>query len=338
MIPVRCRGSIGGVMAEAILSRSAEIPGQFMDREELRAAFHLIANVLVVLGCGVAAWHINAWWAYVLAFVVVGARGQACYILQHELMHSLLFKRRATNEAIGVLLSSLLGTRFFIGRRMHMEHHRQVGKPADPNELFHSVEGREPGAPILRHFLFHLCGGRLILMAKGLLGSLSRSGTAHAAIGIPGGQNRIDLLALVAIQAIIFATISLASSPLVYLFLYVMPLSTLTAFFEALRSFSEHVVPGRPSNSAESQRSFFMDGAKLELFFISQFNFNFHHIHHLYPKVVTFKLKQLHEWLTQNDPQFQDRFVRRPGYVATALKYFLNAPFPGSGAGYPRMA
>lgn len=78
------------------------IPSRFRKRHDLKAWLLLSSNVFIMIFSGVIAWWIDSWWAYLLAFILVGARGQACYILQHEAMHNLLFTKIKTNERVGV--------------------------------------------------------------------------------------------------------------------------------------------------------------------------------------------------------------------------------------------
>jgi fatty acid desaturase len=100
-----------------------QIPPEFKQRQDGLSWILIITNASIVAASGVVAWHIDEWWAYLIAFVLVGARGQACYILQHEAMHNLLFKNLKTNERVGIVLSAFLGTQFYMGRKMHWNHH-----------------------------------------------------------------------------------------------------------------------------------------------------------------------------------------------------------------------
>lgn len=150
------------------MKHRVKIPGEFAAREDGRAWALLLGNLVVVLTAGMIAWHIGTFWAYALAFILVGARGQACYILQHEAMHNLLFTAPRTNERMGAVLSAILDTRFYMGRKIHWDHHRFVGNTEDPNESFHNVENRPPGLAVVRFFLFHLLGGRLLMMVSNL--------------------------------------------------------------------------------------------------------------------------------------------------------------------------
>ena len=129
-----------------------KVPEQFFRRDDSRAWILVVANLLIVGGAGIVAWHVHTWWAYAIAFVLVGARGQACYILQHEAMHNLLFTNVKTNERVGTFMSAVLGTQFYMGRKMYWQHHRSVGHEDDPNEVFHNVDRRPPGVATLGFF------------------------------------------------------------------------------------------------------------------------------------------------------------------------------------------
>ncbi|MFC4273507.1 hypothetical protein GQF03_06940 [Sneathiella chungangensis] len=320
-----------------------QIPTEFKRREDGYSWALVISNAVVVAASGIIAWHVDTWWAYVIAFVLVGARGQACYILQHEAMHNLLFEKVKMNERVGVVLSAFLGTQFYLGRKIHWNHHTKVGADSDPNQLFHDVTERPPGWKISAFFIANLLGSRLVALVQSLIlvftGFFRKNEQKKRRNAPPrlisAKKSRVDLVALFAVQLLMFICISLLSSPFVYVLLYVLPLSTLTSFFELMRSFSEHVLPGQATCEAEEKRRFYMVAGPVERFFISQFDFHYHHVHHLYPNVVTFKVKALHEWLLENDPNYTSKFKERPGYVGTAWRYIWNKPFGGCGAGFP---
>jgi len=272
------------------------IPECYYERQPIKASIYLIVHVSIILFSGVAAYYIDQWWAYMFAFILVGARAQALYILQHELMHLLLFKSRKINTIIGNLVSALLGTRYFDGRFIHMKHHKVVGQPEDPNEYFHSVEKRKPFWSLFSFFLFQLMGGRLLLMFSRVFTLLKNSGNKGNPATHQTNDSKntlkennddkmktcVDIVVLLLIQGLVFVGISLLSSPWVYILLYFLPLITLTSFFETIRSFSEHVLPGfYPTCEAEKTRNYYMSTHFVERFFISQFNFHYQQIQDL---------------------------------------------------------
>lgn len=303
------------------------IPRHFYERCSVRATLFTLTNVAVVLAAGPVSYAIDSLPVYVVAFVLVGARAQALYILQHECMHWLLYKTRRANDLCGMLLSGILGTGLSFGRFYHFKHHRLVGHADDPNMIWHDSRLHPPGWSTFWFFAAQLAGSRVFK----LLTRRYHANSTQAQLMIPnpvGSRNMVvDLLATGTVQALIFAGIWQASSWWVYFAFLFVPLVTLTSFLEAVRSFSEHVLPGEHgASAAEDSRLFFMDAGAVERFFFSQFGFHFHHLHHLYPGVVTFKLRSLHGWLGENDGFYPAKFVRRDGYVRTAVRYILRQP------------
>ena len=319
------------------------LPDQLYERDDRLAAVLLAANVAIVGGSGIFAYRVGDPLVWALAFLLVGARGQACYILQHEAMHNLLFSNRRLNDAVGVVLSAFLGTQFYFGRVYHMKHHREVGGRTDPNEFWHKTEGKEPKLKFIGFLLFQLLGGRLLLLALSLTKSVfTAAGFTRVAaivptpasnieVNVPERYRRVDLLALLLVQLCMLVMFTLLAKWWVYFILYVLPLSTLTALFEAIRSFSEHVLPGAPTNEVERNRRFYMNAGPVERFFVSQFGFHYHHVHHVHVNVPTFNVKRAHQWLSENEPDFTGTYIERPGYVKTALLYLFERPFPGKG-------
>lgn len=305
------------------------IPSEFYSREDLKASLFIIINLIIVLFSGVFAFYIGTWWAYLTAFVVAGARGQALYILQHECMHWLLFSNRKANDYVGVFISGVLGTRLYDGRAFHFKHHKEVGMLSDPNEFWHGTSDKKPGWSTVKFFIIQAICGRLFIVLNRAL-TLFKDATSQSKSSI------IDLSAIFICQFTIFTVVSLLSSPFVYFVFYILPLITLTSLFESIRSFSEHILPGKKATCfAEQNRFYFMKSNFLERFFISQFSFNYHHVHHLYPNVVTFKLPKLHNWLLEHDPHYENRFITRNGYLDTLINYIVNKPIFGGGSLYP---
>ncbi len=312
------------------------LPDLFFERQNLKAFLFCSANLTVIVGAGQLAWRSPHLAISILCFFLVGARAQSLYILQYECMHWLLFSRRRWNDVWGTVISGCLGTGLHTGRVFHFKHHREVGTSKDPNQVWHGTEDRLPGWPAARYFLGQLFGGRLVNSLLGLFFRKSQNSNSPEFSVSERRLFRFDLILIGICQLALLGLFSLISSPWAYFLFYLGPLLTVTAFLEAIRSFSEHVLPGKvPKNEAERDRLFFMQSNPLERFFVSQFNFYYHHVHHLYPNVVTFKLPELHQYLLENDPAFQQRFIQRSGYFSVALQYIRNRPFPGTGTSYP---
>lgn len=59
---------------------------------------------------------------------------------------------------------------------------------------------------------------------------------------------------------------------------------------------------------------------------MSQYGFHYHHIHHMYPTVPVFRLKDLHHWLSKNDLNYPQKYIERDVYSNVLLRYILKRP------------
>lgn len=311
------------------------IPSHFFERENLKSFLLCFLNLAIVIGAGNVAWIVDRVEIYILCFILVGARAQSLYILQHECMHWLLFSQKKMNDYVGMIISGILGTVLYTGRLYHFKHHRELGMATDPNEVWHGTNDKKPGVQTTLYFAGQLFGGRVFKSLAGLLIKKQSSGEVEVSEK-KNEMMKIDLIVLLAVQGFIFLLFCFVSSPFAYFLFFIGPIVTLTAFFEAVRSFSEHVLPGQvPTNIPEELRLFYMKSNLLERFFISQFYFNYHHLHHIYPNIVTFKMKELHSYLLLNDPTYPNKFIERSSYLGVLKNYILNQSIAGAGKLYP---
>jgi fatty acid desaturase len=109
-------------------------------REQLRRVPDL-RNAVTVGGAWVqsfgvvaAAAVVDRWWAYLLAFLLMGRAFALLNILGHEAAHRLLFSNRRLNDLVGRwLLAYPAFLPFDLYRRSHMAHHRDEMGPDEPD-------------------------------------------------------------------------------------------------------------------------------------------------------------------------------------------------------------
>jgi len=107
---------------------------------ELRPALRHISNgrnaltvasvwFYVALIIGGAVWR-NAWWSYLLAFILMGPMYARFAILMHEAAHKLLFTNKKWNDWIGTwLIAYPVFTPVQLYRRVHFAHHKDEFGP-----------------------------------------------------------------------------------------------------------------------------------------------------------------------------------------------------------------
>ena len=72
---------------------------------------------------------LQTWWAFCIAFLLVGARQYGLLILLHDASHTLLHSKRKINDRIALwLIAAPCGSSFHNSRRLHLLHHQNLGK------------------------------------------------------------------------------------------------------------------------------------------------------------------------------------------------------------------
>src|SRR3954470_23385101 len=93
-------------------------------------AFLWLSTIAIFVG---AAW-IGEWWAYVVAFVLMGPQFARFASLSHEAAHRLLFSNKRINDFVGrwvVGYPAFVTTDLY--RRGHMAHHKDEFGPNEPD-------------------------------------------------------------------------------------------------------------------------------------------------------------------------------------------------------------
>lgn len=256
----------------------------------------VFATYLESLGIIAAAVAINRWWAYAVAFVLMG-RAFALYgILSHEAAHRLLFPNRAINDGVGRwLLAYPSFTAFDAYRRAHLAHHRDEMGPDEPDL------GLYLGYPITR----------ASFRRKLTRDALGRSGWKNLkplgkALWHP--SSRRVAASIVAVQLILFAGMWAASGRWwLYPLLWLLPWMTGWRVINRLRAIAEH---GGMTRSADKRLTTHLVRQRpLARFWMVPFNTGWHLAHHLDIGIP---------W--HNLPRYHDELVSA-GYVTGGLEH-----------------
>jgi fatty acid desaturase len=277
----------------------------------LRAGLRRIPNgrnVLTVMGAwaqsfGViaAAAVLHTWWAYLIAFFLMGRAFALLNILGHEAAHRLLFSAKRVNDLVGRwLLAYPAFTPFDAYRRVHMAHHKDELGPEEPDV------GLYAGYPITR-------------------ASMRRKLTRDA-IGISGWKNLTPLLKaltkassrpmalrIVGVQAAIWAALWAASGRWwLYPLLWVAPWMTVWRVLNRLRAIAEHA--GMERSADRRRTTHVVRQRPLARFWMVPYNTGWHLAHHVDMGIPFRNLPALHEelvaagWVTPE--------LEYPGYLA----------------------
>jgi fatty acid desaturase len=254
-------------------------------------------NVLTVIGAWVQSLGVIAvavlighWWAYAIAFVLMGRAFALLSILGHEAAHRLLFRSKRTNDLVGRwLLSYASFTPFDVYRRVHMAHHRDELGPDEPDV------GLYAHYPVTR---------------ASLRRKLVRDG-----VGVSGWKNLRPLLAatrsrtarpvvlrILLVQAVIAAILTLGGGLLagiwwLYPVLWLAPWMTVWRVLNRLRAIAEH--GGMTRSEDRRLTTHVVRQHLLARFWIVPYHTGWHLAHHVDSGIPWRQLPRLHHELVE---------------------------------------
>src|SRR3954468_13050481 len=272
---------------------------------ELRAELRRIPNVrnaVTVVGCyaqsfGVIApaGALNRWWAWVLAFLLLG-RAQALFaILGHEAAHRLLFTAKLANDGVGRwLLAYPAFVPFDAYRRAHMAHHKDELGPDEPDALLYANYPTTRASlrrKLTRDALFVSGYKNVRLLARALRRPASRAQAAR----------------IVAVQLVIWIVLALAGHPWLYPLLWLAPWLTVWRVLNRLRAIAEH---GGMSRSEDRRLTpHVVRQRPLARFWMVPYNTGWHLAHHVDMGIPFRNLPKLHRELV------------RAGWIVPEIEY-----------------
>jgi fatty acid desaturase len=264
-------------------------------------------NAVTVVGCylqsfGVlaAAVAVNRWWAWILAFLLLG-RAQALYaILGHEAAHRLLFSGKRANDGVGRwLLAYPAFVPFDAYRRAHMAHHKDELGPDEPDALLYAnypVTRASLRRKLRRDGLFVSGYKNLRLLVRALRRPASRSEAAR----------------IVAVQLLIWAALAALGHPWLYPLVWFLPWLTVWRVLNRLRAIAEH---GGMTRSVDRRLTTHVVRQRpLARFWIVPYNTGWHLAHHVDMGIPFRKLPALHAELV--DAGWVTPELEYPSYLA----------------------
>ncbi len=268
----------------------------------LRTELRRIANVAnvgtviwaLVLSFGVvaAAGWVHTWWAYLLAFVVMGASHARLNILGHEAAHRLLFSDRRANDWVGRWLLAYPTFQALIAyRRSHFSHHRDELGPEEPDAALYA------GYPITSDSWRR----KMRRDATGISAYKNFRGLFRAA-----RDGRREAWSIIAVQAVFLGICIAVGRPLVYL-VWVLSWSTLWRVSNRVRSIAEH--GGMVRSRDRRLTTHVIRQTLLARTIMVPYNTGWHLAHHVDMGVPWRNLPRLHDELV------------RSGWVVADLEY-----------------
>eukprot|EP00798_Chlamydomonas_sp_ICE-L_P019522 gene19522-26197_t len=103
------------------------IPANCWQRDTGRSVGHLIKDVAIVAGLAVAAFTINAWWAWPIYWMAQGSMFWALFVVGHDCGHQSFSTNRDLNDFIGSITHASILVPYHGWRISHRTHHANHG-------------------------------------------------------------------------------------------------------------------------------------------------------------------------------------------------------------------
>jgi fatty acid desaturase len=243
----------------------------------------------------VAAW-IDRWWAYAIAFLLLGRAFALLNILGHEAAHRLLFTSKRVNDFVGRwLLAYPAFTAFDLYRRSHMAHHRDEFGPDEPDLGLYS------GYPISRASMRR----KLVRDAFGTSGWKNLTPLFKA---LTKPSSRSVAARILAVQAALWVAFTVLSGRWwLYPLLWFAPWMTVWRVINRLRAIAEHA--GMERSTDRRRTTHVVRQTPLARFWMVPYNTGWHLAHHVDMGIPFRRLPDLHRELVE------------AGWVTPALEY-----------------
>lgn len=243
-------------------------------------------------GVVIAASVINTWWAYLIAFLLMGRGHALLNILAHEAAHRILFTKTPLNDFVGRWLLAYPSYQAMLAyRRAHFAHHRDEMGPNEPDMSFYA------GYPITKASWHRK-------LRRDMFGNSAKKN--FAALLRAAKAKRTEALQIVGLHIVALGVTIALGRPFAYI-IWIASWSSLWRVSNRLRSVAEH--GGMTRSKDRRMTSHVIKQSYTARFCIAPYNTGWHLAHHADMAVP---------W--RNLPRFHDELVRS-GWITDELEY-----------------
>ena len=277
----------------------------------------------LILGAWAGAAVLSTWWAIAIAFVLVGNRYYALFIVAHDGLHRRLFPTTAANDRFcDLALLGPIGAITRINNRNHLLHHQYLSTEDDPDRHKHTCLNKGSNIALVAY----ITSMSSITRSVGHVFLHSQEDTT-AAVSTPKASHRPrDLAILVAWQALLFGGLTLAFGWWAYIVLWWLPVFTFAFLADNLRTFLEHSQT-EADEVADQHRLVTNYPGWIERQLLAPMNMHYHAAHHLWPSIPYYNLPIADAEMRAAPGN--ERITWRGSYFAYLWRYSRALPIKG---------
>ncbi len=244
---------------------------------------------------------------WLVCSALIGGRQLGLSILMHDAAHRVLMRHSGLNDFAGHwFCGGAVGAHMYDYRPYHLSHHRHTQQDQDP-DLMLSAPFPISASSLWRKVWRDMSGRTGIKQRTAQLRPTSGRGVSGVLL-----HEKAFVLCNLLLLSLLWA----AGQPMLYVWLWLLPLLTWFLLFSRIRNIAEHAVTGDRHNRLRNTRTTFAN--LFERALVAPYWVNYHLEHHLYTFVPCWKLRQAHRLLINQGlgPQME----LTPGYAAVLRK------------------
>lgn len=308
------------------LRRTLLSPHRVKELSVLRP-WHAIADIIgcwaAILAAVVLVGRHPAWWTVLIAFVVIGNRYYALFIVGHDAMHRRLFPNIKRNDFwADLLIFAPIGAITRLNNGNHLAHHLHLATPRDPDRFKHCCFNKAESLSLLT-----------------FLAGLASVGHAFKAVFVTRGKaehQKADPQSSSASSYTFRDFVLLAGWFLAgaggltwfvgwwgYPVLWLFPVYSFMYLADNFRSFAEHSHP-EPDSLADRHRLITYLSNPMERMLVAPNHMNYHAAHHLWPSIPYYNLPVADEEIRRNATG--SALEWRGSYFAYLFRYWSSLP------------
>lgn len=266
----------------------------------------------------------------ICAFLLIGTRQYALFIMGHDGIHRNLHPTRRVNDRITRwLIFAPLGMTLEGGRASHLNHHRLLGSRDDPDRYLHGAENKATAA----RFLLFLTGLATFAKTVWKVTPFARPAQPGAGESAPGATRLrtffISRFPVAVVQLLIVGGLHLSPISLWhYPLFWILPIYALVFVPDEIRAFCDHAHPIVPDAAVDEKRLITYAPPMWERLIFAPRNMNYHAEHHLWPFIPYYHLPQAHRLI---NARADDHIILRRSYVTFLWRYLRSLPLRTAG-------
>ncbi len=279
--------------------RDSAMGGCMVDRTEFAQEVRLLSEVnnfraawsvarqWMIIGIVVtlALWT-GHWAVWILASIICATRQHALAVIMHDATHYRLFTNRWANEWISDIFCAYpIGVSTQLYRKQHLEHHRYTNSDKDPYwvlmKKYEDWDWPKIHVEAFKLFFKDIIGINAIKMFF----FLSQWSPWPRVLKVDKSDNTLTPAEQVRWVGYVLVTMGIlyfTKGWKPFLFLWVLPLLTITGALMRIRGVAEHLLL---EGEHELNSTRHVEGTLLERLSIAPLNINYHIAHHLFPTV-----------------------------------------------------